>query len=280
MMVHAQKGGLTRLTGSLREWAVAGIDLLFPPQCASCGRAGHRICPTCAQLVTPTPPTVCQRCGRVQPAIVDQCVHCSGETPFPLRRVRAAALHTAPLRDWIHLLKYEGRRDLAPLMARYLAAALDRRDWAEVVARIDAVAPVPLHAERLRERGYNQAELLAHGLCRQRNLLLRTDLLRREKLTRSQVGLNAAERKENVQRAFIASPACRGLRLLLIDDVYTTGATLRACADAALDAGAVEVYALTLALPDHSTHGHFEQSASEPASFPHDIATHIVGASS
>jgi ComF family protein len=264
-MVHAQNGSLTGLAGSLRAWVAGGVDMLFPPKCASCERAGHRICPDCAQLVTPTPADVCQRCGRVQPTAVETCPHCRSESVFPLRQVRAAALHTAPLREWIHLLKYEGRRDLAPLMARYLVAALDRHDWVEIVPRLDAVAPVPLHAERLRERGYNQAELLAQGLCQQRNLLLRTDLLRRERMTRSQVGLNAVERRENVESAFMASPACRGLRLLLIDDVYTTGATLRACAQAALDAGAAQIYALTLALPDHTDNAHTEQNMLEQA---------------
>lgn len=253
-MTSATNRGFLHLAGSLRAWATAGVDLIFPPACASCGAAGYRICPRCAQLVMPTPVTLCQRCGRVREAAVDHCSACADAAVFPLRRVRAAALHLSPLRDWIHLLKYEGRRDLAPLLARYMVAAFDRPDWAEIAPHVDAIAPVPLHAERLRERGYNQAELLATGICRQRHLALRVDLLRREKLTRSQVGLNAVERKANVEDAFIASPACQGVRLLLIDDVYTTGATLCACASAALAAGAVEVYALTLAQPAHTDH--------------------------
>ncbi|HQY92202.1 MAG: ComF family protein [Caldilinea sp.] len=242
---------LQRASGAMSTWAAAGVDFLFPPRCAGCGRAGQRICAHCAQLVTPTPATICERCGRVQSARVQQCSQCADGTDFPLYCVRAAALHISPLREWIHLLKYEGRRDLGILLARYLTAALAAPDWAAVCAQLDGVIPAPLHAERLRERGYNQAELLAVGLCRQTGLPLHTDLLRREKLTRSQVGLNAAERKANVEAAFVAAPACRGLRLLLIDDVYTTGATLRACAHALLDAGATQVSALTLALPTH-----------------------------
>jgi len=236
---------------TLHQWATAGVDLLFPPSCASCGRAGERICARCAQLVTPVPATICTRCGRVQTMRVPSCVQCEGDADFPLDHVRAAALHTAPLREWIHLLKYEGRRDLAPAMARYLTATLAETEWTPIRARLDAVVPAPLHAARMRERGYNQAELLARGLCRQTGLPLRTDLLTREKLTHSQVGLNAAERKANVEGAFVATPACRGLHLLLIDDVYTTGATLRACAHALRDAGAAHIYALTLALPSH-----------------------------
>lgn len=234
-----------------RNWVEAGIDLVFPPRCASCGRAGARICADCAQLVTPAPATVCQRCGRMQAMPSATCAQCA-DADYPLHRVRAAALHLSPLREWIHLLKYEGRRDLGAPLARYLTATLDAPDWAAFCAQLDAVAPVPLHDARRRARGYNQAELLAAGLCRQRRLPLRTDLLRRTKLTDSQVGLNAVERRANVDGAFHAAPACRGLRLLLVDDVYTTGATLRACAHAARAAGAAEVYALALALPNHA----------------------------
>jgi ComF family protein len=241
----------SNLGHALQDWAAAGVDLLFPPRCVTCGRAGRLICARCAQLVTPTPETLCTRCGRVQPARVASCAQCADDPDFPLDHVRAAALHTAPLREWIHLLKYEGRRDLAPALARYLTATLAGDEWAAVRTRIDAVVPTPLHAERLRQRGYNQAELLARGLCQQTGLPLRTDLLRREKSTQSQVGLNAAARKANVEGAFAATPACRGLHLLLIDDVYTTGATLQACARALRAAGATHVAALTLALPNH-----------------------------
>ncbi|MCS6828047.1 MAG: ComF family protein [Caldilinea sp.] len=249
-MSTAQRRRLLRWRNAIRTWTTAGVDLLFPPTCVACGRPGWRICPRCAQLVLPMPPTLCQRCGRTQPTVVERCDFCTDDAAFPLQRARAAALHVSPLREWIHLLKYEGRRDLAPLLARYLVAALDRPDWSEILLRLNAVAPVPLHDERRRERGYNQAELLAQALCERRRLPLRTDLLQRSKLTRSQVGLNRAERQENVQDAFTAVSTCRGLSVLLIDDVYTTGATLCACASALLKMGAAAVYALTLAIPE------------------------------
>jgi ComF family protein len=113
---------------------------------------------------------------------------------------------------------------------------------------------VPLHAERLRERGYNQAELLARAFCRQVGLPLRPRWLQRQRLTHSQVGLSAQERQANVAEAFSASAAVRGKSILVIDDVYTTGATLNACATAALAAGAANVVALALAIPYHE-HG-------------------------
>lgn len=248
----AQRRRLVTWRNAIRAWAAAGADLLFPPTCVTCGRAGHRICPRCAQLVQPTPHAICWRCGRSQPRQTDCCDLCKNGTAFPLQRARAAALHVSPLREWIHLLKYEGRRDLAPLLARYLIAALDRPDWRELLPRLDAVTPVPLHPQRLRERGYNQAELLAQEVCERRRLPLRVDLVQRSKLTRSQVGLSRVERRENVKDAFTASPACQGLHILLIDDVYTTGATLCACASALLRAGAAAVYALTLAIPERA----------------------------
>lgn len=163
---------------------------------------------------------------------------------------RAAALHTAPLREAIHAFKYEGRPELGPLLARYLIAVFRQEPWPNLV--IDAVVPIPLHAERHAERGYNQAERLAAPFCAATGLRLAPEWLTRTRLTRQQVGLGPAERHANVDGAFVAANAVHGKSLLLIDDVCTTGATLRACAQAALDAGAARVYGLTLALPAFS----------------------------
>jgi ComF family protein len=162
-------------------------------------------------------------------------------------------MHGGPVREGIHHLKYSNNTAIAPLLARYLVAAFFQPPWPQLRGRIDAVAPVPLHAERLRERGYNQAELLARAFCRQVKLPLRPHWLQRQRLTQSQVGLRAQERQENVADAFRAHPAVRGKSLLLIDDVYTTGATLNACAAAAQAAGAANVFALALAIPYHTT---------------------------
>lgn len=234
----------------LRRWLSSGLDVLFPPRCAVCGAAGHLVCPTCAQQVEPVPAAICAHCGRVQPAATACCTVCERE-PSQLLQIRAAGLHTWPLRELIHLLKYEQRPDLAPALARYLAAALAQPAWDGLRDRFDAVAPVPLHPERRRERGYNQAELLAAALCRRCCLPLRIDLIQRSRQTEQQVGLSAHERRINVEGAFTAAAACQGLRLLLIDDVFTTGATLNACADAAVAAGAVLVCGLALAIPVH-----------------------------
>ncbi len=236
----------------IRRLASGALDLLFPPSCAGCGRPGERICATCAQAVMPVPDSICSRCGRVQAARTERCSQCLA-SPSPVLLTRAAGLHVSPMRDFIHLLKYEQRADLSDPLARYLVAALGHQDWTDLRKQIDAVVPVPLHSERLAERGYNQAELLARGLCRRTGLQLGPELLHRGKLTRSQVGLTAQERQRNVEHAFLASPACSGQRLLLIDDVYTTGATMNACAHAALAANAVWVCGLALAIPSQDS---------------------------
>jgi ComF family protein len=246
----------------LRRWADACLDLIFPPACAACGKAGHRICPTCAQAVVPVPHTICEHCGRVQAARVPRCDFCLGASP--LRQVRAAGLHVAPLRHFIHLLKYDDRPDLAPDLARYLAANLAGPEWTAIWPQLDAIAPVPLHPARRAQRGYDQAELLAQGLSSRTNIPLRLDLVTRTRQTRAQVGLNAAQRQANMQGAFAAAGPCAGQHVLLIDDVYTTGATMAACAGALLAAGAASVSGLTLALPDHGADHWADYSPSNP----------------
>ncbi len=162
---------------------------------------------------------------------------------------RTAAYYEEPLRGAIHALKYGGRTELAPPLARYLVAGLLRPEWAALLLVLDAVVPVPLHASRLLERGYNQSALLAEPLAAHFGLPLEAGWIERCRATRPQVGLNAAQRSANVAQSFAARPAVRGRTLLLVDDVYTSGATLRACAEAACGAGAAAVYALTLARP-------------------------------
>jgi ComF family protein len=228
----------------------AGVDLLFPPSCVACRRPGYHLCPACAQAVEPMGEEICERCGRRQSQRMALCPLCQQKSRRPLRFVRAAALHGGPLREGIHALKYNNHSDLAPVLARYLVAAFRQPPWSQIRLSIDGVVPVPLHAERQRERGYNQAELLARVFCQRLALPLRSHWLHRQRLTRSQVGLGTHERQDNVTDAFLASPEVQGKMLLLIDDVYTTGATLTACASAALAAGALSVDALALAAPD------------------------------
>ncbi|MEZ4656362.1 MAG: ComF family protein [Caldilineaceae bacterium] len=161
---------------------------------------------------------------------------------------RAAAVFTEPLRTAIHHLKYEQKPELAQVLARYLVAVFRAAPWPQRTASIEAVIPVPIHDERRAERGYNQAELLAGWFCRTVNLPLRAEWLCRWRATTSHVGLSAAERQRNVADAFRVTGPVQGRTILLIDDVYTTGATLQACADELMRNGARRVYALSLAM--------------------------------
>lgn len=225
------------------------VDLLFPPQCVSCDQIGYLFCPACSQEVQPAVGSSCQRCGRFQAKPVDRCGFCLRIESWSLTWVRAAALLTEPLRTAIHAFKYEGREELAYALSRYLVAAYHRPPWTELSPPLDGVVPVPLHIQRYHERGYNQAQLVATAFSRRMRIPLCDDLLQRTYFRSTQVGLTFEERQSNVENAFQAVRNPSGKRLLLIDDVYTTGATLNSCARTLLDAGALSVYALTLAMP-------------------------------
>lgn len=227
----------------------AFVNLLFPATCAACGAPGSPLCDRCAQEVQPFPGPICARCGSLQPRAVALCAACAARPGRPIALMRAVTVHGPPMRGLIHALKYEQRPELGAPLARYLAAGFAAPEWQAAAHAVDAVVPVPIHAERLRERGYNQSELLARPFAAAAGLAVEPGWLARTRHTRQQVGLNAPERQANVQDAFTAAPAVRGRTLLLVDDVCTTGATMHACAAAAYAAGAQAVYALALARP-------------------------------
>jgi competence protein ComFC len=170
------------------------------------------------------------------------CAQCR-TNPIQLDGIRSVAIHDGALRQAIHHLKYNHRRELATTLGRMLSTY-----WQKVNLPADLVVPVPLHAHRQKERGYNQAGLLARALTEHLPLALNETGLIRTRATPPQVGLGARERKVNVQDAFVWTGArLEGVCVLLIDDVCTTGATLEACALALRQAGAESVWALTLA---------------------------------
>lgn len=169
--------------------------------------------------------------------------------PRPLRTSRAVGRYAsdAPFARAIRRYKYGGRVELAEPFGRLLRSAFEA-GWAD--GAMDVALPVPLHPSKMRKRGYNQAYLLIRSWERTRPLGIRVDreLLRRVRKTRSQAGLSAAEREENLRGAFRLRPGAdvMGKRVLLVDDVLTTGATAGACAEVLRYAGAAAVDALTL----------------------------------
>ena len=217
------------------------LDLLFPPRCVACGRVDTWLCPECAAGLPRISGTVCVRCGLpLNPGAL--CTRCQKD-PLRLEAIRSVTLFGGPVRAAIHLLKYRYVHGLAEPLGELLAGY-----WQAQSTPVDVIVPVPLHSGRQRRRGYNQAALLAHALGRRAGIRVDEGALRRVRRTASQMRLGAAERRLNVRGAF-GCPDGRvlGQRVLLIDDVCTTGATLEACADALRAAGAEAVWALTLA---------------------------------
>lgn len=217
------------------------MDALFPPRCGGCGQPGTWWCATCqAGLIWLRPP-LCPQCGQPQQD-GRKCVACQRE-PSNLAAIRSAVLFDGPVRQAIHKFKYENQTVLAEPLGELL-----KHCWNVVEFSVDVIVPVPLHAARLRERGYNQSALLARRLAAAAHLPLVEDCLLRTRATASQMTLGAAERRVNVRGAFeCADGRLTGKRVVLIDDVCTTGATLHECGAALLRAGAVSVWALTLA---------------------------------
>lgn len=174
------------------------------------------------------------------------CADCRFDR-FPLEAVRSTALFDGPLRRAIHRLKYRSCRYAARSLAELLIAPTSTLDLQSARAGPALVLPVPLHPERERERGYNQAALLGQPLAEALNLPFHRHLLQRVKLTSPQVGLSRRQRRENLHNAFVAGAGLAGRSVLLVDDVTTTGSTLASAAQACLAAGARCVYAVTLA---------------------------------
>jgi ComF family protein len=241
-------------------WLEPVLDLVFPALCPVCGRRsddrGHR--PFCAACWTGLPlwaDAGCPGCARLFAGLPagSRCEECR-RTPPPFEWVRAVGAYRDGLRAAIHALKFRGRVAVAAPLGALLAergAALAGLT-PEALPLVDAVVPVPLHPARLAERGFNQAELLAAPCARAWGRPLVTGALVRTRPTRPQTELDATERGTNVAGAFaVRRPAAlAGRRVLLVDDVLTTGATARAAARALRDGGAAAVSVLVLARVD------------------------------
>lgn len=216
------------------------LDLLFPPTCGGCEKPGVRWCADCQRQVQRII-ELCPICGLPQKS-GHVCKDCR-QNPPPYRSLRSFGLYQGTLREAIHRLKYQKDIGLGEALAAHLVDLLTEQGWP-----IDMVTAVPLSLQRRKQRGYNQAGMLARPLALFIDKPMFPGALERTRDTASQVGLTAAERRKNVEGAFRANPKIvTGKTVLVIDDVTTTGSTIRACAQALIDAGALEVYGLTLA---------------------------------
>lgn len=238
----------SRLSGWLRPL----LDFIYPPCCCGCGvrTASHSaLCPACWSQMRFIERPFCEVLGipfSYDPGEGMVCAEAIASPPS-FDRLRAVALHEGAARGLVHGLKYRDRTDLAPMMAAWMLRAA-----ADPLAACDGIIPVPLHWTRLSLRRFNQAAELARHLARLSGKPLLVGPLQRAKRTRRQVGLTARGRQDNVRAAFRVvkgrEDAVFGKRLVLIDDVYTTGATVSAAARVLKRAGASEVTVLTFAM--------------------------------
>lgn len=219
-------------------WRVATrqmLDVVFPPTCVGCGARAHWLCAACQQRIERLPLPQCGSCGAVW-ATAEERHRCTPRAPVTV--VCAAGVYAGPLRQAVIALKYQGRHGVAATLVTLLEPTMR-----PLVREDDLLIPVPLHPARLRERGYNQAAILAAELAERLSCDVAPDSLRRIRPTAQQTRMaSAAERRSNVQGAFqTVDAAVAGRRVWLVDDVCTTGATLHAAAAALRDAGARDI---------------------------------------
>jgi ComF family protein len=241
---------LARVASALRATLRLAVDVALPQLCAACREPvdGAGLCPACWRKLAFIAPPYCERLGIPFPfddgpgllsmeAIAD---------PPAYDRARAAVRYDDIAKKLVHALKYGDRLDLAPTMGRWMAHA-----GRQLLAEADALVPVPLHWRRLWARRFNQSALLAENIAKASDRPVAHGALARVKATPQQVGLDKSARALNVQGAFRVpadgKAAVAGRKLVLVDDVLTSGATVGACARALLRAGAASVDVLVFA---------------------------------
>lgn len=244
---------MNTLANPIQLWANAGLNFIFPEVCQLCQHEratpgeGY-VCAQCWRQVRFIRAPFCERCGLPFEGDIStkfECANCR-EMDLHFVSARSAVVAKGLVLEIIHRYKYQQalwfQPFLADLLAREAATVLHAGRW-------DFIAPVPLHPLKERERGFNQAAHLAAALSTAVKIPLNKNLLRRIEPTRTQTQLTRAERAANVRRAFAVRPGVKlhGERIVLVDDVFTTGATTSACARALLGAGAGAVCVWTVA---------------------------------
>ncbi len=228
----------------------ATLDLALPTLCPACREPvdGRGLCPACWSKLSFISRPYCERLGipfAYDPGPGILSMEAIADPPA-YNRARAAVRFEETSRALVHALKYGDRLDLAPMMGRWIAHA-----GRELLAEADALVPVPLHWQRSWSRRFNQSAMLAAAISVESQVPIARSALKRVKATAQQVGLSRSERAANVQGAFRVpeegKTAVAGRRLILVDDVLTSGATVEGCARALLRAGAVNVDVLVFA---------------------------------
>jgi ComF family protein len=235
---------------------ISGIkDLIYPNCCLACKnkigglQARDLICGHCRESIEKNLPPFCVSCGRrlKKPGIAKNiCSNCL-KAKFSFDRAFSPCVYTGVIKKLIHEFKYSGKdylgKPLGGLMNEFI------RDYRLPIEYLDFIIPVPLHKSRMREREFNQAQLLSQEVAKEFNKKMLPDILERSRPTKTQTGLAPEERRKNVERSFTVREAklIKDANLLLIDDVLTTGATVNEAARALKDSGARIVFVMTLA---------------------------------
>ena len=234
------------------------LDLLYPPRCPVCDDLrppGEPVChPSCRKKLTPVGDVTCVRCGKPVPDVsVELCFDCAAREESAFSRGVAAYVYEDEIRESMMRFKFLGREEYGVWYAEELFR-MHSREFADFGA--EAVVPVPIHAKKLRTRGYNQAEVIAAELAERLSLPLYARFLRRNRYTPPQKALNNHERIRNLCRALEPGPQAKRLlakqktprRILLVDDIYTTGSTLEACSLVLKTAGVEHIMVATVCI--------------------------------
>lgn len=223
-------------------------NVVYPPVCAICGEViplgqwHEPLCEVCRVHIPYTTATKCKECGE-EKSVGEICKHC-----ITNRYMFADAFYAIPyaeIRMGIHDFKFYNLKNNSKLYAKFMGDFL-LQNFKDVLQNIDYIHGVPMHKYKLKQRGYNQADELAHELGAYLDVPVRTDVLYRPRLRKQQSHISVELRAENIKDAF-AAEACSGDRILLIDDVFTTGSTLHECEKVLYRQGAAAVYVYTLA---------------------------------
>ncbi len=218
-------------------------DLLFPPRCVICDEVvpiGEMICGNCRRYIKPIEEPRCMRCGKkIEDETEEYCLDCSRKNRGYIKGYPCFD-YVSPVSNSVLRMKYHDRPEYASFYGKEIALLFGNEFKS---MKIEALIPVPLHKNRLRKRGYNQAELIAVSLSREVGIPVRDDILYRESETVAQKKLSNEEREKNLSNAFVAREIKNvPQRVVIVDDIYTTGATIGASAKALRSIGIKEIY--------------------------------------
>lgn len=244
------------------------LDWIYPPKCVACriifdpvhNKPRPWLCDNCRPLLEPVPTPICPRCGH--PILVecsDNCLSCQSKI-FYFKSHRACFIYNDVIRDMIHNIKFRSERNIAQGLGHLLSEAFLSFGYGFGHSEpFDYILPVPLHPSKKRSRGFNQATILSQPLSKAQNIPISENMVKRIKFTQPQSGLSVPAREQNLSDALIYSGSkCSAAdkRILIIDDIFTSGATMNACAKLLMEQNAREVYCLSLsiALRDSDAH--------------------------